>query len=349
MKHRQKKFPRWLAIVAVIVLTAAGLVGYTVWDNQRVVIRRQEIAIDGLPDSFDGYTILQISDLHGRMFGAGQSRLLEAIRSVEYDVVALTGDMNASWGGTDGLDSTAILTLVEGLQGTPMIWVDGNAGPYFIETANFLPTGRAINEGEQFEALGVHLLTEPWAVTRGDDKIYFTPKLTARDLEFFDQFRDSLAEHAARSVAGGFEEPGWDEAYLAAADQAYRRLTTWYERLKDADEVLIAIDHYPEQRYLSEEVWPMIGHLHYDLMISGHNHGGQIRLPFLGAVYIPTISSERGGWFPVQQDVMGLQEVMGIPQYISAGLGASSSFGPLGFRFLCPPEINVLVLRKTND
>ena len=109
--------------------------------------------------------------------------------------------------------------------------------------------------------------------------------------------------------------------------------------------MLIAIDHYPQQRYLSEEIWPYKGHLDYDLMICGHNHGGQMRLPFIGAIYIPTISSERGGWFPEQQDVMGLQEICGIPQYVSAGLGASSSYGLLGFRFLCPPEINVITLR----
>ena len=342
---KQKKLPRRLAILAVIVLLAAGLTGYTVWDNQRIVIRRQEIVISGLPDSFDGYTILQISDLHGRMFGEGQSRLLEAIRSVDYDMIALTGDMSASWGSDSWLDSTPILTLVEGLQGSPMLWVDGNAGPFLIETALFLPTGRTMNEGEQFQALGVHLLTEPWAVTRGEGKIYFTPKLNLSALEFFEQFQDMLEDQAA-DMATLYGEPGWDEAYLDAAVQAYERLKQWYEQLKDADEVLIAVDHYPEQRYLADEVWPAMGHLDYDLMIAGHNHGGQLRLPFIGAVYIPTISSSRGGWFPEQQDVMGLQEVMGIPQYISAGLGASSSFGPLGFRFLCPPEINVLVLRK---
>lgn len=342
---RQKKLPRWLTILAVIVLLVAGLTGYTVWDNQRIVIRRQEIVISGLPDSFDGYTILQISDLHGRMFGEGQNRLLEAINSVDYDMIALTGDMSASWGSDGWLDSTAILTLVEGLQGAPMLWVDGNAGPFLIETALFLPTGRTMNEGEQFQALGVHLLTEPWAVTRGEDKIYFTPKLTLSALETFEQFRDTFLDQAADMITP-YGDPSWVEAYLDAAVQAYERLKQWYEQLKDANEVLIAVDHYPEQRYLAEEVWPVMGHLDYDLIIAGHNHGGQIRLPFIGAVYIPTISSSRGGWFPEAQDVMGLQEVMGIPQYISAGLGASSSFGSLGFRFLCPPEINVLVLRK---
>lgn len=319
---------RWLVACLALVLLMAGLVGYTVWDNQRIVIRRQEITMDGLPESFDGYTILQISDLHGRMFGEGQSRLLEAIASVDYDIIAFTGDMNAS----RQYDTNAILTLVEGLQGQPMLWVDGNEGPFLIESA--VPTGRLSEEAEPFEALGVHMLTEPWAVTRGEDRIYFTPKIKWSDLENFDSFASMLARQ------------GSDREKLVAASQWRDRLVQWYEELQGGDEVLIAVDHYPEQRYLAESIWPFMGHLDYDLMICGHNHGGQIRLPMIGAVYIPTISSPRGRWFPEQQDVMGLQEVMGIPQYISAGLGASTSFGPLGFRFLCPPEINVLTLRR---
>lgn len=325
---------RWLTLVVGLVFLVTGLVAYTIWDNQRIVIRKQEIMIDGLPDSFDGYTILQISDLHGRMFGENQCRLLEAINSVEYDLIAFTGDMSTSMGKNGWSDATAVLTLVENLQGQPMVWIDGNTGPFLIETNYGVPTGRLINEGEQFEALGVHMLTEPWAISRGNERIYLTPKLRLLDIANFDQYMETLAQ------------AGVDEEMLDAAFVWHTRLSQWYEQLKDADEVLIAIDHYPQQRYLAEETWEINGHLDYDLMICGHNHGGQIRLPFIGALYIPTISSARGGWFPDQQDVMGLQEVCGVQQYISAGLGASSSFGPLGFRFLCPPEINIIVLHQ---
>lgn len=322
----------WLAAVIVLL---AGVIGYTAWDNQRIVVRRQEIVIDGLPENFDGYTILQISDLHGRVFGEGQSRLLAAIASVEHDMIAFTGDMNASMGTDDWLDSAPIRALIEGLEGQPMLWVDGNAGPFLMETSYFIPTGRLINEGEAFAAMGLRMLTEPFAVTRGEDQIYFTPKLCRSDLEALDEID---LWHMPWFLA-------WDEARQKAAKDWQERLIRWYERLEGADEVLIAIDHYPEQRYLADLTWEAEGHLDYDLMICGHNHGGQIRLPFIGALYVPTITSERGCFFPNQKDVMGLTEVCGIPQYISAGLGASSSFGMLGFRFLCPPEINAITLR----
>ena len=208
---------RWAAVVVAFVLLIAGLAAYTVWDNQRIVIRRQEIVIDGLPSSFDGYTILLISDLHGRMFGEGQSRLLEAINSVEHDIIALTGDMSTSMGRDGWNDITAVLSLVEGLQGHPMVWVDGNTGPFFIEALWGMPTGRLLNEGEQFEALGVHMLTEPLAITRGDDQIYLTPKLCLDDLEDFDQCMKTL------------KDAGEDESVIDAAYIWHDRLSRWYE------------------------------------------------------------------------------------------------------------------------
>lgn len=71
----------------------------------------------------------------------------------------------------------------------------------------------------------------------------------------------------------------------------------------------------------------------YDLVISGHTHGGQIRLPFLGAVVtnstLPTHLAR------------GLTRVGNGWLFVSPGLG-TGKFAP--FRFLCPPEVSVLNL-----
>lgn len=67
----------------------------------------------------------------------------------------------------------------------------------------------------------------------------------------------------------------------------------------------------------------------YDLSISGHTHGGQVRLPLLGAVYV-----EGKGLFPQEEDSAGLHsDGQGRYNYISTGLGAS---GFPGFRFCNP-------------
>jgi hypothetical protein len=69
-----------------------------------------------------------------------------------------------------------------------------------------------------------------------------------------------------------------------------------------------------------------------DLVVTGHTQGGQIRLPFLGAIYTGT---ELGTRYAA-----GLFEYGGFPFYVNRGLG--TSFLPL--RLLCPPEVTVLTL-----
>jgi uncharacterized protein len=69
-----------------------------------------------------------------------------------------------------------------------------------------------------------------------------------------------------------------------------------------------------------------------DLMISGHTHGGQVRLPLIGALVLPPMGRRFvEGWF--QLDRMKL--------YVNRGIGTIE----LPFRLDCPPEITVFTLR----
>ncbi|MFC7440016.1 metallophosphoesterase [Laceyella putida] len=74
-----------------------------------------------------------------------------------------------------------------------------------------------------------------------------------------------------------------------------------------------------------------------DLQLSGHSHGGQIRLPFLGALAIP----EGGKRYPA--GLYSLNERFTL--YTNRGLGTTI----LPFRFLCRPEITVLELRRESS
>lgn len=87
---------------------------------------------------------------------------------------------------------------------------------------------------------------------------------------------------------------------------------------------------------------PLPQDLGYDLILVGHYHGGQVRIPGYGAIFIPNIDGQR--WFPTQSDVMGLQEFDGYTQSITAGLGASSSLKWFQKRWFNPPEINSITL-----
>ena len=75
------------------------------------------------------------------------------------------------------------------------------------------------------------------------------------------------------------------------------------------------------------------------LVLAGHYTGGQWRMPWGGALYVPAY-----GWFPEDSLIRGLDYLAGIPQYISAGLSASDSYPWQPFRLFNGPEITYIIL-----
>src|SRR6516225_5317278 len=68
---------------------------------ERVELRHNTIRTDALPVMFDGFSILQLSDLHCEMSAGAMLRLAELLPSVRYDVCVLTGDFRAATYGPD--------------------------------------------------------------------------------------------------------------------------------------------------------------------------------------------------------------------------------------------------------
>lgn len=91
----------------------------------------------------------------------------------------------------------------------------------------------------------------------------------------------------------------------------------------------ILLSHRPERMELYAECGA-------DLVFSGHAHGGQVRLPFLGGLIAP-----HQGWFPEYDS--GLYQMDGTAMLVSRGLG--NSIIPL--RFNNRPEIIVAILKRT--
>ena len=81
-------------LYALIVILIAGvwLLLYGWWDTNRFNVRRTEIELDRLPPAFDGFTILQVSDLHDRAYGRNGRALIEAMEGLRFDAIAITGD-----------------------------------------------------------------------------------------------------------------------------------------------------------------------------------------------------------------------------------------------------------------
>ncbi|MCR8643888.1 metallophosphoesterase [Paenibacillus sp. N1-5-1-14] len=76
-----------------------------------------------------------------------------------------------------------------------------------------------------------------------------------------------------------------------------------------------------------------------DLVLSGHSHGGQVRIPLVGAVFVPQMGDTYiMGHYMLQRDQSPPLHV-----YVNRGIGTTH----LPIRFLCRPEITLITLRST--
>jgi hypothetical protein len=92
---------------------------------------------------------------------------------------------------------------------------------------------------------------------------------------------------------------------------------------KDGEPVIL-LAHEPD-------LLPEVARYDVDLMLSGHTHGGQVRFPFLPAMFLPELG---------QRYVEGLFRLGPTQLYVNRGVGTVN----LPFRFNCPPEITLITL-----
>lgn len=115
--------------------------------------------------------------------------------------------------------------------------------------------------------------------------------------------------------------------WLAGVDDAMSRLTNYDVALAGipGGEPVVLLAHEPDVADHSVR-YPI------DLQLSGHSHGGQIRIPGLGAPYLPPLARK----YPA-----GLYQIGSMSLYTTRGVGVVG----LPFRFACPPEITLIELQ----
>lgn len=155
-KHRGRGCLTALIILALIAAAAAFLIKDSRDDLE---ISRYEVKSQKLPESFDGFKIVQLSDLHGAEFGEDGMELVEKVKELEPDMIALTGDFV-----TDEGDLAAVEKLAARL--TELCPV------YFISGNHEFGSGLAVKVRNILERAGVKYLSNEYlTISRGEDGI----------------------------------------------------------------------------------------------------------------------------------------------------------------------------------
>jgi len=303
------------------------IVIYTIWDNNRVIIVEEDILIDDLPVELEGFKILQITDLHEKEFGENQHHLIDRINSIQYDVIALTGDFLKN---QESMNFSATYHLLDGIHNKEhVIFVPGNTDPSPYTIENNTSSKNPFLLG--LEERGVKLLESVYTINRSGAAVQFI------------NFELSILNPSVRSAISTDKE---EAIRVKHKNELLEEMTSLNE--VSNSNVLIALNHYP---VVDARIDQIMNNSHqifrdYDLILAGHYHGGQIRLPFIGALFVPESWYERGGLFPPQDRVKGIWQYKQTKQYVSTGLGSSNAIPFLKFRFMNTPEINLLTLKR---
>lgn len=139
----------------------------------------------------------------------------------------------------------------------------------------------------------------------------------------FEHIRTTLAESGWKCVTGRYDivTLGSRKILLAGSEQPW--MGDHPPAVRDAGcDLRILLSHSPDQFRYAQRCG-------YDLMLSGHTHGGQVVLPVIGPVYSPSL-------YGVSY-VSGLFELEDLTLHVSRGIGAKDPM-----RWRCSPELTCL-------
>ena len=330
----RRKKPLHLRLALYFFLFFSAVLAINLAVNQFVHVRRVSVPVTGLSEEFDGYTLLHISDLKGKSFGADQSRLSSALSRKRFDAVIITGDMISALG-----NAQPFYALIDQLRTlnpeAPIYFISGDGDPpvtgesYFTGGSPFAPWVLGAQQR------GAHLLGSPVAISRDDQTLWLTTvSLLNLDLntmqgQFELQYLDALSSGDENAI----ELAAYHLARLEETRSARKAMT-------DQDAV-IALMHAPPT---SDDLQDAI-----DLILCGHSLGGLIRLPFIGPVFMPSSSLPRYGLFPGSNVNAGLSRQGKTQVYVSCGLGAGSDEYPsFFFRLFNPPSVSLITLTPSS-
>ena len=268
----------------ILIIPAVVLASVIFFRVQTGWLQTSEFVISSpkVPEAFDGFKILQLSDLHSARFGDNNNALLRRIDAAKPDIIVMTGDMLNSQRDR----GEVILDLVSRLTGAyPVYYISGN----HEQIAAFLARQEGLDWYDRF----VHELQNRGAQLLDNRRVELEAKGARINLC---GLLIPLPFYKGKNVASYEGEARFSPEHIVEALGSLNR-----------EEFNILMAHNPAH-FAEYAAWGA------DLVLAGHTHGGIIRIPFLKGLLSPEIAffpEYDAGMFTMEQSTMVVSRGLG--------------------------------------
>lgn len=292
-------------VFLVIIVILVWIIGEMVVSYHWIKVEKYSVTVKDSPGmdlvTDSGFRMVVISDLHDHEFGSNNERLVQDIKKQKPQMIILDGDIL----NEDSKSAQVPVTLVKSLTKiAPVYYALGNHELDYIGTAE----GKKMQKHPENSEL-VKDLTDAGACVLEEG------------------YRDVEIGGCKVRIGGMYEY-----AFALDGDNSAENLTgdvrDFLEEFQNTDRYKIMLCHRPDSFVFGDasDYWKI------DLVISGHDHGGQVVIPFKGGLY-----GGDQGWFPPY--VHGLYRTGKIRLFVTSGLSSEKQMLP---RWNNRPEIAVL-------
>lgn len=271
-----------ISILIIIVLLSV----YFYYQNNFLQTSNYIVKNENIPEAFDNYKIIQISDYHNVKSNRLNNDLVKSIKDEKPNIIVITGDLIDS----RRTDVNSALSFLEKIK---------DIAPCFYVTGNH---EAAIKEYSKIK----HQITKSGVIIL--ENTHKTITIDNQNIEIL-----------------GLKDPLFYPK--KERDKINKKLEKVLEKA-DKDNFKILLSHRPE-------FFDVYSKYDIGLVLSGHAHGGQFRLPFIGGLFAPG-----QGFFP--KYTSGIFEQNGTNMIVSRGIGKSS----MPFRINNRPELIVITLKS---
>ena len=284
-------------------LLLAAAVFWNMYWNNTIVVHTYTHQNQNLPGSFTGFRIVQLTDIHSVRNKKQGQLIYEKTKAQKPDIICITGDLvDSKYYAVHGVEGEALtIALVQSLvELAPVYYIYGNHEMILLDD----PQRNAFKV--DLEEAGVNIINNKVIALTSEkesEQIYIAgiqdPSTLYKDLRF------------VRYDTNG-------ERMEAMLDMVMEGI--------DSEDFFVLMSHRPEYLELYDQ-YAM------DICLSGHAHGGQFRIPFVGGVYAPG-----QGFLP--KYTVGVYETEDLALYVGTGIGNSV----IPVRVFNPPEILTIIL-----